>query len=669
MGKNKSRLTAPLIFIIALGAINSYLIPQTSTANEPLETGINYLSYGNGWYESNSLLQSDFARFQQDGIHHLSIRVMWSTMMPTNSSLSQNALYNIKRVLNWSQTYDIKVDLALWTQFGSSLGLPSWVGRSYFSLFTEPNKGYYLAYIQSVVNELKNCSAIETWDVLNEPYYNSTSQKNSAEAFIADSALAVKAVDPTRPVLVRFPLGVTPASGKYNSTIYDAVDIFAITIYLNASNPYDRIYGSNWAYYEKTLSDCKALGKQFWVIEFGSPNNDTESVQHFYQSNLAKFSHDGVDRAYAWAWQSRNAIAESFNIYNGSSPKPAYSELTITSEPTPTPTIEPTPEPTTEPTLSPTPEPSASPTPDPSVSPTPEPTSTPEPTPTPEPSPTPTTTPTPTPEPTETPTPTPIDTSPTPTPNPTPTLEPTTTPTPEPTPTLTPEPTLTPTPTPTVTPSPEPTPIPATTPTPQPISLFNDSFESGNFSAWTAKTGSGTHSETVEKNNPNQGVYNARFYAGSSTSKSYVYTSIEPQSTVYLQEAVKLASLPSSGKRLFLGSLQSDNGSVQVFVQNYNGRYYWGVSTTANGRTTYDREAVSSSIRTGVYMMVELCRDSSSNSTKLWVDGALEVNSQRSNIENISTVNVGILAAPSKTTIYVDDVKVSTEYIGIKSEL
>lgn len=118
-----------------------------------------------------------------------------------------------------------------------------------------------------------------------------------------------------------------------------------------------------------------------------------------------------------------------------------------------------------------------------------------------------------------------------------------------------------------------------------------------------------------------------------------------------------------------MGSLQSDNGSVQVFVQNYNGRYYWGVSTTANGRTTYDREAVSSSIRTGVYMMVELCRDSSSNSTKLWVDGALEVNSQRSNIENISTVNVGILAAPSKTTIYVDDVKVSTEYIGIKSEL
>lgn len=127
---------------------------------------------------------------------------------------------------------------------------------------------------------------------------------------------------------------------------------------------------------------------------------------------------------------------------------------------------------------------------------------------------------------------------------------------------------------------------------------------------------------------------------------------------------MKLASLPGSGKRLFLGSLQSNNGSVQVFVQNYNGRYYWGVSTTVNGRTTYDREAASSSIRTGVYMLVELCRDSLSNSTSLWVDGALEVTSQRSNIGAVSTVNVGVLGAPGRTTVYVDDVVVSTVYIG-----
>lgn len=659
MGKNKPCLTASLIFIIAFSAINGYFVPQ-ATANETLETGINYLSYGNGWYESNALLQSDFDRFQQDGIRHLSLRVMWSTMMPTNDSLSQNALNNIKRVLNWSQIYDIKVDLALWTQFGSSLGLPNWVGRSYFSLFTEPNKGYYLSYIQSIVSELKNCSAIETWDVLNEPYYNSTSQKSDAEAFIADSVLAVKAIDSTRPVLVRFPLGVTPASGKYNSTIYDAVDIFAITIYLNASNPNDRIYGSNWAYYEKTLADCKALGKQFWVIEFGSTNNDSESVQLFYQANLAKFLQDGVDRAYAWTWQSRNADTEAFNIYNGSIPKPAYFELTKTLTPkpsptiepspestplpTPTPTLEPTPEPTAKPSSSPTPDPSASPTPNPSMSPTPEATPTPEPTPIPPIEPTPTATPT-----------------PTQTPLPEPTTTPTPEPSPTPTPTVTPEPTLTPT----VTPSPEPTPTATPTPTPQPIIIFNDNFESGNFTAWTEKTGSGTHSETVEKNNPNQGTYNAKFYASSSTSKSYVYTKIEPQSTIYLQEEVKLTSLPSSGKRIFLASLQSNNGSVQVFVQNYNGRYYWGISTTVNGHTTYDREAAFSSIRTGGYMLVELCRDSSSNSTKLWVNDALEVNSQRSNIGDVTTVNVGILAAPSRTTVYVDDVKVATNYIGL----
>ncbi|HSV49096.1 MAG TPA: glycoside hydrolase family 2 TIM barrel-domain containing protein [Candidatus Acidoferrales bacterium] len=646
MDKRKIRLTTPLIFILSLGVINGYFIPQISNANKTLETGINYLSSGNVWSETNSLIQSDFARFQQDGIRHLSVRVMWSTMMPTNASLSQTALNNIKRVLNWSQTYDMKVDLALWTQFGSSFGFPSWAGSNYFDLFSEPTKGYYLAYVQSVVNELKNYSAIETWDVLNEPYYNSTSQKSDAQALIADSVQAVKAVDPTRPVLVRFALWMTPANGKFDNSTYDAVDIFAITIYLNASNPNDRRYGSNWALYEKTLADCEALGKPFWVIEFGSTNTDPESVRLFYQVNLAKFMQDGVLRAYAWAWQTRNAGAEVFNIFNGSTPKPAYWELaktlaptpTPTTEPTleptplpsPTPTLEPTPEPTTEP--SPTPEPTATPTPTLSVSPTPEPTSTPEP------APTPTVEPTPTPEPSPTPIPTP-----------------------------TPEPTLTPTPTPTVTPSPSPTPTltPTSTPTPQSTIIFNDSFESGNFSAWTAKTGTGTHNETVEKYNPYQGVYNARFYAGASNSKSHVYTKIDPQAVIYLQESLKLTSLPNSGKRLFLGSIQSNNGSVQVFVQNYNSRFYWGTSTTVNGQTYYDREATPSNPKTGVYVLIELGRDSSGNGTKLWVDGSLKVNTQRSSIGNVSTVNVGIMSTSSRTTVYVDNVIVSTDYIGL----
>jgi hypothetical protein len=387
-----------LIVLLATAtfATLSLQTPQAQAATT-LVAGVNYMSSGNAWSESDATLKADFQRFANDGVKEVSIRVMWSVMMPSSSGLSSTALSNIKRVLTIADSYGIKVNLDFWTQFGYTLGFPtSWAGKDYYSLLSNPTKGYYLSYMKNVVNELKGYNAIKSWAILNEPYYSSSSQKAPFQTLMADCVQAIKSVDSTHDVVCRFTLSYTPGSGKYDSSVYDLFDAMAVTEYLDPSNPSDTRYNGRWSYWDKTVADCKARNLPLWVIEFGDDNTSTEHVRQHYELSLQKFASAGVVKAYAWAWQTRSASNEAFNIYSGSSPDPAYYELAkypatgsgIT--PTPTPSATATP----KPTVTPTPTATATATPRPTTTPSPTPTATPRPTTTATPTPTPTPTPT-----------------------------------------------------------------------------------------------------------------------------------------------------------------------------------------------------------------------------------------------------------------------------------
>ena len=184
----------------------------------------------------------------------------------------------------------------------------------------------------------------------------------------------------------------------------------------------------------------------------------------------------------------------------------------------------------------------------------------------------------------------------------------------------------TPTPTPTPTPSPTPTATPTPTPTPTPGGLlFQDGFESGNFNSWTSTGGSGTHTQTVETANPHHGSYDAKITIGSS-GEGWAQKTITSSPVVYLQQYIKLANLPSSGNRIYLGTIQSSNSNnnVDVFIENSGGQYYWGTYSSINGVVYHDRESSPSNPQVGVYYCVETCRDATNSRSKLWVDGTLE---------------------------------------------
>jgi endo-1,4-beta-mannosidase len=259
---------------------------------------------------------------------------MWSVMEPTHyddyTHLSTTGLNNIKKVLTEANKYGINVNLDFWTQFTYALGRPSWVSDYYNIVDSSDIKAHYIRYMLAVVNELKGYPALESYTVLNEPFYSTSSYKALFQSFFTESYQALKDADPSNIVTCRFTLSYTPSSGKYDKSVYSIFDVFAITEYLDPGNPSDTRYNSKWSYWDTTVADLKTQGKRLWVIEFGASSDwATESqIATRYALSLDKFASSGVcDRAYAWAWQKINGSGEKFNIYDGSSPRPAYFEL------------------------------------------------------------------------------------------------------------------------------------------------------------------------------------------------------------------------------------------------------------------------------------------------------------------------------------------------------
>lgn len=217
--------------------------------------------------------------------------------------------------------------------------------------------------------------------------------------------------------------------------------------------------------------------------------------------------------------------------------------------------------------------------------------------------------------------------------------------------------------------APQPTSTPTPTATPLPSQeLFTAGFETGSFSEYQGRSGAGTYTAVIETANPHHGSYDAKFTSGTS-SESWAYNSISSTSTAYYRQLIKIATLPTQGTYLYLGSLQNSNSenTLDPFIYNSNGQYYWGTVSVINGVFYWDREATPSNPKTGVYYNVEVCRDTAGQRSQLWVDGASKVNAVRAHVGNTNMLCTGISYAESGSTVYVDCVRVSTVYIDPES--
>ena len=200
--------------------------------------------------------------------------------------------------------------------------------------------------------------------VLNEPQARtaSTSENN----FILSIISAANSVT-NKPISVRFMAGYSPSTGHYSPAIDQATDFLCRNSYWDARNPSVSVYGCTETKLLNALSTAHSQNKQLWITEFGKSNSNLADQQSYVKAFVAYAKSKGIDEIFCWVSQPESS-GESYNIFSGYTPNPAFYELVSdeaanpTPSPSPTPTSTPTPTQTPQPTSTPTPSPSPSPT-------------------------------------------------------------------------------------------------------------------------------------------------------------------------------------------------------------------------------------------------------------------------------------------------------------------
>jgi hypothetical protein len=364
----KIKISVLLFAVLFLTSTYTRCRIQVGAETLGFESGLNYLSYGNRFAQDDSVTDVDFAFFKANNVSCLSIRIFWKSMTYDNGSYNVEVLNNYKRLLTEAQKYGLKVQFDFWTPFSRNDSTPVFLTSMYDIIRNSTAKQQWLAFVSDVMNELKPYNAIESWTMMNEPHANETNDEALFYQCWDEQRTLIKNID-QRPVSIRFALGDSPWSGNFSKTeAFQVCDYIAMTEYLDPSNENYTRYDGNWIMFNNCVSDCKNNQKPLVITEFGSDTGDDEDKRVWYEQSLALFKSKGIQKAYAWAWQTTEPDNERFNIAS-QPPKPTFNELSKAATsfgPTPTPSPTPIPTPSSNPTpqSSPTPFQPTSPAPD-----------------------------------------------------------------------------------------------------------------------------------------------------------------------------------------------------------------------------------------------------------------------------------------------------------------
>ena len=198
--------------------------------------------------------------------------------------------------------------------------------------------------------------------------------------------------------------------------------------------------------------------------------------------------------------------------------------------------------------------------------------------------------------------------------------------------------------------------------------IFEDGFESGDFSAWTGTSTSAGETAEVVTTDPHHGSYHAKFVCDGSSNGEYAYVYKTVSETVlYTRAYFKiLTSLPASGKYYRLIQYRTDGHSnfANLGIVNSAGTIYWQIDCFAGtDRYQYD-------IQLNTWYCLEFYAkvNTASGELKGYINGEelLSLTADFSGDTVINRVEVGERYSNGQTahTIYVDCVVVADTYIG-----
>jgi hypothetical protein len=184
------------------------------------------------------------------------------------------------------------------------------------------NRTKYITYVKNVISSFSS-SNVYRFMVLNEPQARTAS--TSENQFILDVIAAAKSVT-TVPLSVRFMCGYSPTTGHYSSSIDTASDFISRNSYWDPRSPNTSVYGTTQAKMLAVISSAHDAGKEVWFTEFGKTNSDTAEQAAYVESFVNWAKTNNVDAIFCWASQP-DSSGESYNIFNGYTPLPAFYKL------------------------------------------------------------------------------------------------------------------------------------------------------------------------------------------------------------------------------------------------------------------------------------------------------------------------------------------------------
>ncbi|NLB75960.1 MAG: cellulase family glycosylhydrolase [Crenarchaeota archaeon] len=333
-------ISALLILTICapLAAINSEAIfAQAATTGTVVSTElINYYSM------TTSEIQSFVKTLHDQGITTLTVRINSFSEYTINSNTAIAKIKTIIPIAN-SQGISINVDLHTW--------YTTWDNKFRDSASNAvANRNTYINYVKATVSALNGCN-VNAFMVLNEPQARTASI--SENNFILTVISAANSVT-DKPISVRFMAGYSPSTGHYSPEIDKVCDFVCRNTYWDARNPTTPVYGCTEAKILNALSTAKSQNKELWITEFGKSNSNLAEQQAYVKAFVAYAKSKGINQIFCWVSQPESS-GETYNIFSGYNPNPAFRELVSSTTVNPTkPSSNPTPSSTLHPTTNPT---------------------------------------------------------------------------------------------------------------------------------------------------------------------------------------------------------------------------------------------------------------------------------------------------------------------------
>lgn len=185
------------------------------------------------------------------------------------------------------------------------------------------NRNQYLTYVRNVLTAFSS-SNVYAFMVLNEPQARTAT--SSENQFILDIISTAKEVT-NKPVSIRFMGGYSPSTGHYSTQIDSATDFLCRNTYWDPRNPSSAVYGATEAKITAAIKAAHDQGKQIWITEFGKTKTNLEEQRAYVEAFVTWAKTAGLDAVFCWVSQPESGTSETYNIFNGYTPNPAFYEL------------------------------------------------------------------------------------------------------------------------------------------------------------------------------------------------------------------------------------------------------------------------------------------------------------------------------------------------------